>query len=218
MVPLVRGPTPRPLAEHGARWTEAYIEERSVNASKRPPAARYGHPEVRVELRRMSFGKCFYCERKLSEGEQEVDHHIEVAECPDLAFAWENLYLSCRRCNETKAPNTRIPVASCVDPCEADVRPGQHLSFSRERVEPRAGSTRGRATIQKYCLDRDDLDLARARALNEFHEAFEAVLMRMNATGRSDMDVVERELLRAFAGPARPFSLMMASYLDRLGI
>lgn len=217
MVPLVRGPTPRPLAEHGDRWTETYVAERAANPSKRPHPERYGHSEVRVELRRMSLGKCFYCERKLTEGEQEVDHHIEVAERPDLAFAWENLYLSCEACNR-KAPNTQIPVASCVDPCAPSASPKEHLTFHRECIQPRANSSHGRKTIEKYRLHRDELDLARARALNEFHEAFEAVLLRMNASGRKDPSVEERELLRDFADPARPFSLMMATYLKRLGI
>ncbi|MFO0644918.1 MAG: HNH endonuclease [Polyangiales bacterium] len=217
MVPLVRGPTPRPLAEHGARWTLAFVAERAANPSKRPLRERYGHPEVRVELRRMSLGKCFYCERKHTDGEQEVDHHIEVAERPDLAFAWENLYLSCRACNG-KAPNTQIPVASCVDPCAPSASPNAHLTFHGECIQPRANSSHGRETIEKYRLHRDELDLARARALREFDGAYIAVLRSMNASGRKEPSVEEREFLRDFADPARPFSLMMATYLKRLGL
>ena len=39
----------------------------------------------------MTHGKCFYCERRLTDSEQEVDHHVEVAERPELAFEWSNL-------------------------------------------------------------------------------------------------------------------------------
>lgn len=122
-------------------------------------------------LRRMSGGKCFDCERKLLEVEQEVDHHVEVAEKPELAFAWANLDLACGPCNGRKAPNTDIPNATCVDPCLPGATPEAHLAFDDERTDARNGSPRGVCTIQKYRLDHDELDLARPRALGKFNDA-----------------------------------------------
>lgn len=76
MVPLRRDAAPTVLAENAARWAEEYHA-----------------------LRRMSHNKCFYCETRLAEGEEEVDHYVEVSARRDLAFAWDNLYLCCPACN-----------------------------------------------------------------------------------------------------------------------
>lgn len=167
MVPLERGPSPQVLVDKVAEWTADYVARRQISPTLRPRKERYRHEQVLTELRRMSGGKCFYCERKLSESEEQVDHHLEVAERPELAFAWSNLYLACAECNNQKAPNTQIAVTACVDPCEPGARPAEHLAFDDERIEPCDGSSRGRDTIRKYRLDRQELDLARARVLNE---------------------------------------------------
>jgi uncharacterized protein (TIGR02646 family) len=216
MVPLVRGPAPAILEEKAAAWTAKYLAERTADPHKKPDPRCYGHPRVRVELRRMSGHKCFYCERILTEREQEVDHHIEVAERPEEAFAWSNLYLSCGSCNRSKAPNKIDPVASCVDPCAPSVAPERHLLFDDERIAPRDDSPSGLRTIRKYHLDRDDLNLARLRALQELSNAVIAVLTKANGEGRKPSDD-ERSLIRAYASPTRPFSLMMRTKLRRLG-
>jgi len=214
MVPLVRGPTPRVLVEKGPAWTKKYL----ADPNKRPDHRCYGHVEVRVELRRMSSHKCFYCERRLAEVEQEVDHYVEVAERPQDAFTWSNLYLSCGSCNGGKAPNATHPVTACVDPCASVPIPDAHLTFECERIEPRDGSMVGRATIRKYNLDRDDLDLMRSKALGELRDALIAIQQVMIREGRKEFSDAERSLLRLFGDPIRPFSLMMSIYLRRLGV
>lgn len=67
MVPIRRGPAPRVLTEKAAAWTGRYLAERQAHPTRRPDHRCYGHDEVRVELRRMSHHKCFYCERRLTE-------------------------------------------------------------------------------------------------------------------------------------------------------
>ncbi len=217
MIPLLRGEPPAVLAEKAAAWTAKYLERRAANPALRPPKEQYRHPEVLRELRRMSHRKCFYCERVLADSEQEVDHHLEVAERPDLAFSWHNLYLSCEVCNQ-KLPNTRLPVAACVDPCDPTIRPGDHLAFVDERVEPRAGSRRGRDTIEKYDLARGELDLARARVLREFDRALTVILIQRAAAQRATLTDEEVALLRAWADPVRPFSKMIADRLHAAGL
>lgn len=217
MVPLERGPTPAILQERAAAWTAKYLAERQTEPKKRPDHRCYGHEQVRMELRRMSSNKCFYCERRLTEREQEVDHYVEVAERPQDAFAWENLYLSCEPCNQGKAPNTTYPVSACVDPCAPGVTPDQHLCFDDETIGPRDDSPAGLRTIRKYNLDRDDLNLARSRALTSLFNAVTSVQKKLIEEGRQHPSAEERSLIRAFAGSSRPFSLMMREKLQRLG-
>lgn len=218
MVPLERGPSPQVLVEKAADWTADYVARRQTSPTMRPRKERYRHEQVLVELRRMSGSKCFYCERKLSEAEEQVDHHLEVAERPELAFDWANLYLACPECNNQKAPNTQIAVTACVDPCERGVRPDVHLVFDDERIEPHDGSALGRRTISKYRLDRQELDLARARVLNEFNKALRVVQDRRIRDGGRPMSSEEIRLLRAYGDSARPFSLMVSTLLARLAI
>lgn len=215
MVPLRRGEAPRILRERAAEWTQAYVAQ-CVQKPQRPRSRTYNHPEVREELRRMSHGKCFYCERKLAEADEQVDHYVEVEARRDLAFEWANLYLACATCNNTKAADSRIPNADCVDPCDASRRPTDHLTFDDERIAPR--DDRGRKTMQKYRLDRDELDLIRGRFLREFMKRVIAVKNAMIADGRKTFSDREREILRLYRDPAMPFSLMMDGFLTALGL
>ncbi|MCU0687557.1 MAG: HNH endonuclease [Polyangiaceae bacterium] len=216
MVPLVRGAPPRILREKADEWSQRYLEDCQAEKKPRPRSDRYGHPEVRAELARMSHGKCFYCELKMPEKEAEVDHHVEVEERRDLAFTWSNLYLACERCNAQKADNQRSPVNVCVDPCDGSQKPADHLSYEAEQIVPR--DERGRQTVAKYRLDRDDLDLKRARLLIQFAETREKIRIRMIAERREEMTEEEREILRLYGAPSRPFSLMMNVYLSRAGL
>jgi uncharacterized protein (TIGR02646 family) len=215
MVSLKRGEPPRILREKATEWGQRYLAEYSGEKRPRPRSDRYGHPEVLTELRRMSHGKCFYCERKLSEEEDEVDHYVEVEERRDLAFTWTNLYLSCEGCNKLKDTNQRLPVAECVDPCDGNQRPAAHLSFEDELIV--ALDDRGRQTIKKYQLDRDDLDLQRIRLLQKFNKIRNDIQARMIKDGRREPTDKERELLERYRDRARPFSLMMDVYLSHEG-
>lgn len=102
MIPIEREPEPQILASKKTEWLAKFLARRAKDPKARPDSKKYAHSEVTGALRRMGHGKCFYCERKLETGAQHVDHHIEVFESPELAFTWDNLYLSCKDCNNAK--------------------------------------------------------------------------------------------------------------------
>jgi 5-methylcytosine-specific restriction endonuclease McrA len=217
MIPLKRLEEPRVLSENEERWRAKYLEERAKSPKKRPPHARYAHREVVATLEAMSCHKCFYCEQSTKQCEKEVDHYIEVAERPELAFAWSNLYLSCAGCNR-KVPNSSIPAADCVDPCDPAALPAEHLTYDDEFIRSRNSSTRGLRTIQKYRLDRPELDLKRGRQLRLFLKAVIAIQEAMIAEGRRPMNDDEKELLRSFRQPDQPFSLMFVVYTNAMAL
>ena len=107
---------PKKLADKHAAWHRLYDAERAQNPEKRPSSAKYAHKSIRNVLDACSYGKCFYCESKLRGVPSEVDHFIEVTIKPELAFTWDNLYLSCSNCND-KADHNAIPVDTALDPC-----------------------------------------------------------------------------------------------------
>lgn len=214
---LSRPPEPAILTKNKARWTEAYLKKRQASPASRPPSSQYRHVEIRETLAAMSFRKCFYCERRLAESEGEVDHVMEVAERPDLAFAWENLCWACRECNRKKQPNARIPLADCLDPCNNIDLPEDHLSFEDEYIRSRYGSFKGSQTIRKYHLDREQLNYLRVKQLREFDRLLRAIRERQLREGRPGITKLEREFVLSFGQPAHAFSLMFQVYLAELG-
>lgn len=140
-----------------------------------------------------------------------------MAEHPELAFHWPNLYLACAGCNR-KLPNTSIPAGDCLDPCDASAPPPEHLTYDDEFIRAKAGSTRGHRTIQKYRLDRAELDLKRGRQLRLFLKAVIGIQSAMLAEQRTSMNDDEKDLLRRFRQPDQPFSLMFAVYTRDLAL
>lgn len=212
MIALQRLAKPAVLAENGEKWLERFLAQRENNPGQRPDSRQYGHREIRNALRAMSFRKCFYCERKLSEYEDEIDHFIEVVESPEQAFRWENLYLSCRDCNRHKTPNARIPVSDCLNPCDPSTDPSEHLTFSEEFIRPRQGSPIGTRTIQKYHLDRDQLNYLRTKQLQQFEQFVRRLYSACVREGRP-LNEAEKEAIVSFGHADHEYSLMFRSYL-----
>lgn len=209
------------LVTKKAEWTAAFLAKRAAKPGTRPESRRgYAHPEVRAALEAMSHYKCFYCERSVKgdEGEQkaEVDHYIEVAQRPELAFEWTNLYLACRECNKAKMGHATISVEDCLDPCDETAEPEKHLIFEDECIRPRSGSPRGRKTITKYGLDRPQLDQARTRALRNLDRLIIAIQRRQIQEGRRGLTDEEREAIQSFAEPEHPFSLMFRAMVEQV--
>ena len=209
MIRVTRLAEPAVLGEKKAEWQAKYDARRAKTPKARPESKQYAHPSVVETLAAMSHGKCFYCE---GQGKLTVDHYIEVAERGDLAFRWDNLYLACDGC-QTKIPNTSLPAADCVDPCDPATDPSDHLDFQAEYITFR--TPRGEATIKKYRLKRDLLVSERRRMLREF----DAELRRISETkGWRDMSSSERQALLRYGQSDSPFSLMFKALLSDLRI
>lgn len=213
MIFIRRLPEPKALADHKTQWTERYLKDRDTTPNKKPESKQYRHNQIKNALQAMSHGKCFYCECKLEENEGEVDHYIETSECPEKAFEWENLYWSCKDCNKQKQPNTSISVKDCLDPCDENINPPNHLTFNSYTIRPLDQSSKGDTTIRKYSLNRQALKLMRSEALHQFYNKYVEILKNMTHEGRATMNAHEHEKLRSFADASSPFSLMFRALL-----
>ena len=138
----------------------------------------YGHETVKTALREAQHHKCCYCERKFETA--HVEHYrpkAAVRQDEDsetlrpgyywLAYSWDNLYLSCHRCNsshkreffplanpEARARSHRENIADenplLLDPGGAE-NPRNHIEFRQERA---VGLTEaGRRTIHVVGLN-----------------------------------------------------------------
>lgn len=141
----------------------------------------YAHPEVKKRLYSDQRGKCAYCECHLAGDYGHVEHYRpKGAYCPTpdappqtpgyywLAHDWQNLLLSCSRCN-TSWKRNHFPLECesqrrmadrdisaerplIINPCAT--RPDRHIIFREHVALPRDGSPQGRATIDLLGLNR----------------------------------------------------------------
>ncbi len=70
-------------------------------------------PEVNSALQEMFFGKCYICERKGLEA-MEIEHIVPYRDNLDLKYDWNNLFLACRHCNNTKGAKYD-PILDCTE-------------------------------------------------------------------------------------------------------
>ncbi len=56
--------------------------------------------KIRQTLLEMSNKTCVYCGVKIDNSNMDVDHYLPSSEFPYLAYCWDNLLPTCKRCNQ----------------------------------------------------------------------------------------------------------------------
>lgn len=210
---IERLPKPEILRKKEAEWQKKYEEKLTENPKARPDNSKYAHKQITDTLYAMSYGKCFYCETKLSGDNKEVDHYVEVARDHSKAYDWENLYLACTNCND-KLNNEIIPVTEALDPCkDSDEEIKRCITFEREQICSVDESVKGLNTIKKFKLNTDLLDLKRSRWLNKLLLDASRIHSRMVAEGRQQATEEERRVIRRYMSPEQPYSLMCEVFI-----
>ncbi|MCI8274086.1 MAG: hypothetical protein HFI66_00470 [Lachnospiraceae bacterium] len=72
----------------------------------------YNTPEVNAALKELFHGKCYICENKQITS-YNIEHLIRHHENPDLKYDWNNLFLACAHCNNTKLGRYE-PILDCT--------------------------------------------------------------------------------------------------------
>ncbi|MDB5306405.1 MAG: hypothetical protein JWO38_607 [Gemmataceae bacterium] len=146
----------------------------------------YAHDEVKSALRKAQYDKCAFCESKVTHicyGDVEHyrpkagfrQHETDHLNRPGyywLAYAWENLFLSCQLCNQrfkrelfplliprqrarshkgTVSKEKPLLLNPATDPID------QHITYIDETTAPVNGSRKGAATIKLLGLNRPEL-------------------------------------------------------------
>ena len=74
----------------------------------------WSNDKVKTFLYQSQYGKCCYCERKRDQTETDVEHFRPKATVKEnkkhsgywwLAYSWDNLLISCKKCNNHKGTN-----------------------------------------------------------------------------------------------------------------
>jgi uncharacterized protein (TIGR02646 family) len=208
---IERLPEPQILIDKKEIWLNNFI----ATGNKRPDSSKYAHDSIKMQLNSMSFNKCFYCETKLKGQSKEVDHHIEVSVNKNLSYEWTNLYLSCDNCNN-KIPHSNIAIEEALDPCNnTDDTIKEHLTFSKEIIEPKNNSELGLKTIQKYRLDTELLDNRRLKQINIFLEVLVAIRTNQVFENRSKLTDDELNTIYRFKSRDNSFSRMFEVLIEK---
>lgn len=160
-------------AELGAEHDAAKTENRSMKFKSQV----YGSRAVKDQLKRMSYGKCCYCDRRIEDIEHcDVEHFRPKVRYWWIAYTWENLLLSCQICNQSYK-RTYFPVQGrrvtnptsnlnserhlLINPADED--PESYIAYDSDgdgvSVIARNGSVTKRvnACIRYYGLNREKL-------------------------------------------------------------
>lgn len=161
-------PEPESLKTKAAKWLN---EMKSLlEQGKTPPnSMRYAYraKDIKQTLIDETFGKCAYCESHLLHNAfGETDHFEPVSAVLDLLFDWNNLLLSCTKCNHNKWTYFN-PDDPLIDPTKDE--PSEHLFFAGAYVYPRNGSQKGARTEFTLDLNRTQLLEKRQERINDIH-------------------------------------------------
>lgn len=118
-------------------------------------ASNYRHPDNKVVLIRASFGKCMYCESKVTAvSSGDVEHIKPKSKYPELKFEWNNLGFVCSKCNRAKWDKFDES-SPYINPYEEE--PRDHILTLGSFVQHMADSRRGEITVTDIDLNRPEL-------------------------------------------------------------
>ncbi|MFL9452210.1 MULTISPECIES: HNH endonuclease family protein [Nostocales] len=125
---------------------------------------KYRHKEIKDLLEQMFYGKCAYCESKVTTtGYGDIEHFCPKVNprCIHLTFEWSNLLLSCEKCNDASHKGTQFPLDSngksmLINPTDSVTDINKHLHFSWDNVDGAIViglDTRGKVVEQVFDLN-----------------------------------------------------------------
>lgn len=242
MIRIERPPEPpEVLQTKGRRKTNENCNRYDVHANDYRNGSRkfefdgavYGHESVKSALLRAQFGKCCYCESRFGATSYGAVEHFRpkgaVQQGPGqgreypgyywLAYARDNLLVSCEKCNTTHKRDL-FPLGDdtararshhddldaeyplFVDPAAEDPRP--HIRFRGAAVI--AATRRGQATIEGMGLRRSELEEARMERL-DLLRCFRQIVELEGRVAMEEVESARRKLDEAI-GPRAEYCAM----------
>ena len=207
----------------------------------------YNAKSVKDALLKAQHKKCCYCESKFFPTSYGAVEHFrpkgavkqKQGQSPQypgyywLAYDWDNLLVSCERCNTSHKGNL-FPLAVqkrrawnhhgdiaeerplFVNPAQED--PRRHIRFRGEVAIP--VTNRGRETIQGMGLRRDDLEEARREKLELLRTLHLLVKLKKDSAEPNDQNAVEkaRKFLAEAVLPNAEYSAMAHDFLNSVNL
>ncbi|MCU5725115.1 HNH endonuclease [Bacillus toyonensis] len=158
-------PSPEILKEKGPVWKKKMLDYMQTG-EKIPDLLinKYRHPKIKDVLINESFGKCVYCESKILHIDYgDIEHIIPKSKEPIKSIEWENLTLSCGKCNQKKS-DYYDPENPLVHPFTDT--PEEEIYYFGPIAKAVPGSLKGELTVSLLELNRPELIERRSELLN----------------------------------------------------
>jgi uncharacterized protein (TIGR02646 family) len=219
MIKINKTSEPNILRQNGHTWTQELITaigSRTYsdldNATKKRFRSYYRRKAIKTAIAEEANRKCSYCESKfLGTSFGEIDHVIPISRQPQLAYIWNNLVHSCKKCNNAKL-HYHDPSDPIAHPVDDD--PVQHISFEPTTaiaIPRAAGASIGLTTIREVALNRQHLLEDRIRHLDTLIEL--AKLLQANDYYKSKEGAVSLKALWNRAHSTEVFSTLTREFL-----
>jgi uncharacterized protein (TIGR02646 family) len=144
LISISRSPEPAVLKNNADRWLstlKTLLSDPVTPKDKLKNAQnKYRHAQVKETLTTMFHGKCAYCESKINVVTYgAIEHFFPKSLYVDRTFDWDNLLLSCDRCNDANHKGTQFPVDQdgqplLINPTDGVTDPDRHLEFAWDLV------------------------------------------------------------------------------------
>lgn len=184
---VLRGPLLGTIRRNKKKWTKELLEaiKKSKQTGKKVPDKyynKYKQDDVKKELKEMygdsDFCYCCYCESIIDDVSYEhIEHRMPKnktkSKYPKKTFDWDNLHLSCEKCNINKGKqyDEKHPILDATeDPIKKHL--GYAVSSTGKGVYRETFTERGTTTVKHTDLDRTSLRIAR---LKVYHATVEAI-------------------------------------------
>lgn len=133
----------------------------------------YKHPENKRALINASFGKCMYCESKVSHIDYgDVEHIKPKSKFPNFEFDWNNLGYACARCNREHKKDKFNEDNPYINPYEDN--PDDHIVALGAFMTEKQGSEKGEITILDIGLNRMSLIEKRQEKISTIQKTIKA--------------------------------------------
>lgn len=164
MIKLRKLEEPEILTINKEAWTAHYIAlVASGQAVPNSLKNNYRHADIKHQIKRETFGKCAYCESKITHVcPGDIEHILPKSERPELIFNWDNLTLACETCNRTGKRTYYNPHLPLLNPYTDDL--GCHLKAYGPMIF--YNDNRGEVTRRVLKLNRMELIERRTERLN----------------------------------------------------
>lgn len=173
----------------------------------------YKSSENKEALKRSSFGKCMYCESKISHIDYgDVEHIKPKSLYQDLKYDWDNLGFACIKCNRQYKNDKYSEDTPYINPFEEN--PSDFIIMSGSLLFQKRGSERGEITIIDIGLNRPELIEKRQEKINQINNAIKSCFRTQNKTLKENA----LEALKLEANDDKEFSLAVKALLKNHGV
>ncbi|WP_462268091.1 HNH endonuclease family protein [Mucilaginibacter sp.] len=183
MIKINRLPKPNILIKKEAAWLTA-IKNATNKKDREEAIKKYQNKKIKSTLIAMFYGKCAFCESYIENVDYgDIEHFKPKSLFPEEAINWDNLLLSCKKCNGAGQKGDAWPLNNeggpLINPCTENPNDYFNFEFDTETdvaiVKPK--NVRGEVSEKLYGLNKlslvkdRNITIKRLVALAQFYNS-----------------------------------------------